>query len=91
MEMERIGRVLQAMQDRGLAQMIVCDPQSIDYLTGVYVEPMERPVRPVPAGRRPPHFLFEQALHRARDPHRAGVVHRHRRRRGPHRPAGPGR
>ncbi len=48
-------------------------------------------VRPVPAGRRPPHFLFEQALHRARDPHRAGVVHRHRRRRGPHRPAGPGR
>ena len=42
MEMERIGRVLQAMQDRGLAQMIVCDPQSIDYLTGVYVEPMER-------------------------------------------------
>ena len=42
MKMERIDRVLQAMQERGLTQMIVCDPQSIDYLTGVYVEPFER-------------------------------------------------
>ena len=30
MKMERIDRVLQAMQERGLTQMIVCDPQSID-------------------------------------------------------------
>ena len=42
MELERIGRVLQAMKERGLSQMIVCDPQSIDYLTGVYVAPFER-------------------------------------------------
>lgn len=42
MEMERIGRVLQAMEAQGLAQMVVCDPQSIDYLTGVYIEPFER-------------------------------------------------
>ena len=42
MELERIGRVLQAMKERGLTQMIVCDPQSIDYLTGVYVAPFER-------------------------------------------------
>lgn len=42
MEMERIDRVLQAMKAKGLTQMIVCDPQSIDYLTGVYVEPFER-------------------------------------------------
>lgn len=42
METERIDRVLQAMKAKGLTQMIVCDPQSIDYLTGVYIEPMER-------------------------------------------------
>lgn len=39
---QRIQRVLEAMQARGLTQMILCDPQSIDYLTGVYVEPFER-------------------------------------------------
>lgn len=39
---QRIRRVLEAMQARGLTQMILCDPQSIDYLTGVYVEPFER-------------------------------------------------
>ena len=42
METERIDRVRRAMAARGLTQMIVCDPQSIDYLTGVYVEPFER-------------------------------------------------
>ena len=42
MEMKRIERVLQAMESKGLTQMIVCDPQSIDYLTGVYIEPFER-------------------------------------------------
>lgn len=42
MEMKRIERVLQAMESKGLTQMIVADPQSIDYLTGVYIEPFER-------------------------------------------------
>ena len=42
MQNNRIARVLQAMQAQGLTQMIVSDPQSIDYLTGVYVEPFER-------------------------------------------------
>ena len=42
MEQERIQRVLQAMKERGLSQMIVCDPESVDYLTGVYVAPFER-------------------------------------------------
>ena len=42
MPSERIDRVLAAMRARGLTQMIVSDPQSIDYLTGVYVEPFER-------------------------------------------------
>lgn len=42
MQNNRIARVLQAMQAQGLTQMIVSDSQSIDYLTGVYVEPFER-------------------------------------------------
>ena len=42
MQNNRIARVLQAMQAQGMTQMIVSDPQSIDYLTGVYVEPFER-------------------------------------------------
>ena len=42
MHTERIARVLRAMEQAGLGQMIVSDPQSIDYLTGVYVEPFER-------------------------------------------------
>lgn len=42
MNTSRIDRVLAAMQAHGLRQMIVSDPQSIDYLTGVYVEPFER-------------------------------------------------
>ncbi len=38
----RIERVLSAMQANGLTQMLVCDPHSIWYLTGVDVEPGER-------------------------------------------------
>ena len=39
---ERIDRVLSHMAARGLSQMIVSDPKSIWYLTGVDVEPYER-------------------------------------------------
>ena len=38
----RIGRVLEKMGSMGLNQMLVTDPRSIWYLTGVDVEPMER-------------------------------------------------
>ena len=38
----RLDRVLEKMRDRGLKQMIVSDPRSIWYLTGVEVEPYER-------------------------------------------------
>ena len=38
----RAKRVLKALQDMGLDQMLVVDPMSIYYLTGVYVEPFER-------------------------------------------------
>lgn len=39
---QRIERVLAALEAKGLSQMIVSDPKSIWYLTGVDVEPMER-------------------------------------------------
>ena len=38
----RIARVLENMKAQGLTQMIVSDPKSIWYLTGVDVEPYER-------------------------------------------------
>ena len=38
----RIRRVLEALEQMGLEQMIVSDPDSIWYLTGYYVEPFER-------------------------------------------------
>ena len=39
---QRIERVRAAMQAQGLTQMIVSDPKSVWYLTGVEVEPYER-------------------------------------------------
>lgn len=42
MKMERIDRVRAALCAQGLTQMIVCDPKSVWYLTGVAVEPYER-------------------------------------------------
>ena len=46
MYQERIGRVLAAMEQMGLEQMIVSDPDSIWYLTGYYVFPIMLP-RPI--------------------------------------------
>ncbi len=39
---DRIARVIENMRSAGLSQLIVADPRSIRYLTGVYVEPYER-------------------------------------------------
>ena len=38
----RIERVLNNMKDHGLSQLIVSDPKSIKYLTGIEIEPYER-------------------------------------------------
>ena len=38
----RMDRVRAALRAQGLTQMIVCDPKSVWYLTGVAVEPYER-------------------------------------------------
>ena len=40
--MNRIDRVVEHMKARNLSQLIVSDPKSIWYLTGVDVEPYER-------------------------------------------------
>lgn len=42
MYQQRIDRVLAAMAQRGISQLLICDPQSIWYLTGYFVEPYER-------------------------------------------------
>lgn len=42
---ERMDRVRAALRAQGLTQMIVCDPKSVWYLTGVAVEPYERLLR----------------------------------------------
>ena len=39
---QRTATVMQNLKERGLSQMIVCDPRSIEYLTGAYIEPGER-------------------------------------------------
>ena len=42
MNQQRIDRVLEGLEQRGLSQTLVCDPLSIWYLTGYYTEPYER-------------------------------------------------
>lgn len=38
----RTERIMKALEERGLCQMLVVDPMSIYYMTGVYIEPFER-------------------------------------------------
>ena len=42
MRQSRVDRVLAALKEMGLSQMLIVDPMSIYYLTGVYLEPFER-------------------------------------------------
>ena len=39
---DRISRVLSKMEEKGLTQLIVSDPLSIRFLTGIMVNPGER-------------------------------------------------
>ncbi|MFR6330062.1 MAG: aminopeptidase P family N-terminal domain-containing protein [Eisenbergiella sp.] len=39
---DRLARVCSRLREQGLTQMIVSDPLSIGYLTGVWIEPYER-------------------------------------------------
>lgn len=38
----RTERIMNALKERGISQMLVTDPMSIDYIAGVSVEPFER-------------------------------------------------
>lgn len=42
MDNHRIASVLDNLAAQGLSQLLVCDPRSIQYLTGAYIEPGER-------------------------------------------------
>lgn len=42
MKQNRVDRVLAALREMGLGQMLIVDPMSIYYLTGVHVAPFER-------------------------------------------------
>ena len=42
MHRERARRVMANLRREGLSQMLVCDPLAIWYLTGYYVNPLER-------------------------------------------------
>lgn len=42
MKQNRVDRILAALKEMGLTQMLIVDPMSIYYLTGVYVAPFER-------------------------------------------------
>lgn len=42
MKEARVAKVLQKMNDCGLTQIIVSEPSSVFYLTGKWIEPMER-------------------------------------------------
>ena len=42
MRWERIDKVRAQMAQRGMSSLVVSDPMSIYYLTGIYIEPGER-------------------------------------------------
>lgn len=42
MKQNRVDRILAALKEMGVSQMLIVDPMSIYYLTGVYNEPHER-------------------------------------------------
>lgn len=42
MDNARVSAVLDNLKESGLSQLLACDPRSIQYLTGLYVEPGER-------------------------------------------------
>lgn len=42
MKQNRVDRIMAALQEMGVPQMLIIDPMSIYYLTGVYNEPHER-------------------------------------------------
>ena len=42
MKQNRVNRIMENLKEMGISQMLIVDPMSIYYLTGVYNEPHER-------------------------------------------------
>ena len=42
MDQNKLNRVLESMKETGIEQLLISDPASINYLTGRYVNCMER-------------------------------------------------
>lgn len=57
---QRVETVRQNLATRGLTQVLVCDPRSIQYLTGAYVEPGERFLGLVAAGDGAPTLVLNE-------------------------------
>ena len=55
---ERIDRVLKKMEDKGLSQLLVSDPLSIRFLTGIMVNPGEI-VRTASESKRKTYFILK--------------------------------
>lgn len=57
---QRIARVMENLEGRGLSQLLVCDPRSIQYLTGAYIEPGERFLGLVLTGAHQPLLVLNE-------------------------------
>lgn len=56
----RIEAVMQNLAQRELSQMLICDPRSIQYLTGVYMEPGERFLGLVLSDKQTPALVYNE-------------------------------
>lgn len=45
MDQNKLNRVLESMKETGIEQLLISDPASINYLTGRYVNCMEKKCR----------------------------------------------
>lgn len=42
MKTQRLNKIIKALSEKGLEQMVICDPCSVFYLTGIMIKPGER-------------------------------------------------
>ena len=59
---ERISRVLKKVEEKGITQLIVSDPLSIRFLTGIMVNPGEKIICPDPSYKRKAHNAFKLSV-----------------------------
>ena len=59
---ERMERVLQKMEKKGIDQLLVSDPLSIRFLTGIMVHPGGKIVRSAASYKRKAHHVLELSV-----------------------------